>query len=136
MARGKQKTAVAVKFLWPASSAMEGEPIMRVFRAMRTSLFLAGAAPLMLCGQQNAQGDLPRPNPGTSNPDLQQQQAPKKGNKGAQSNDSNSGSAQEPSQDSTQNNAQNNGDSSSKKSKKKHNQQTHGPQRHDPNGHS
>lgn len=103
---------------------------MKIIRTVRTSLFLACAAPLVLCARQNAQGDLPRPNPGTSNPDLQQQHTPKKRDKNAQSTDGSTGS----SQDSTENSSQNSGDHrSSKKSKKKHNPQGHGPQRHDPN---
>jgi hypothetical protein len=92
---------------------------MKMFRTVRASLFLACAAPLLLCARQNAQGDLPRPNPGTSNPDLQQQHTPKKRDKNAQSNDGGAGS----SQDSIDNSSGKSSDHrSSKKSKKKHNQ--------------
>jgi hypothetical protein len=92
---------------------------MKMFRTVRASLFLACAAPLLLCARQNAQGDLPRPNPGTSNPDLQQQHTPKKRDKNAQSNDGSAGS----SQDSIDNSSGKSSDHrSSKKSKKKHNQ--------------
>jgi len=106
---------------------------MKMFRTVRASLFLACAAPLVLCARQNAQGDLPRPNPGTSNPDLQQQHTPKKRDKNAKSNDGSAAS----SQDSTDNSSEKSSyHRSSKKSKKKHNEQTHGPQRHDPDGQS
>ena len=105
---------------------------MNAIRMIRTTLFLACAAPLMLCAQQEKQGDLPRPNPGTSNPDLQPQHAPKN-SQDTRSKDkeagSTEGSARQASGDSS-------GKSSQKKSKKKHNPQGHGPQRHDPNGHS
>jgi hypothetical protein len=107
---------------------------MKMFRTVRASLFLACAAPLVLCARQNAQGDLPRPNPGTSNPDLQQQHTPKKRDKNAKSNDGSAASSQDSTDNSSEKN--NNDHRSSKKSKKKHNQQTHGPQRHDPNGQS
>jgi hypothetical protein len=98
---------------------MEGESIMNVFRTVRTLLFLGCAAPLILCARQDTQGDLPRPNPGTSNPDLQQQHTPKKRDKNAQSNEGGAGS----SQDSIDNSSGKSSDHrSSKKSKKKHNQ--------------
>jgi hypothetical protein len=112
---------------------MEGESIMNVFRTVRTLLFLGCAAPLILCARQDTQGDLPRPNPGTSNPDLQQQRTPKNGDKHAKSNDGSAGSSAESKENSSQKNGEHR---TSKKSKKKHNQQTHGPQRHDPNGQS
>jgi hypothetical protein len=96
---------------------------------VRTTLLLACAVPLSLA--QNQRGDLPRPNPGTSNPDLQQQRAPK--NRGDKAQPSN-GDAASPCDESQGASGATNDESSSKKSKKKkHNPQGHGPQRHDPN---
>jgi hypothetical protein len=101
---------------------------MKVFRSLRTCLFLGCAAPMLLCAQSTTQGDLPRQPPGSQHPDLQQQTSPKKDQRGTPSNDSTAG----PSGTSdTSKDAQ-----SKKKSKKNHNRQTHGPQRHDPNGQS
>jgi hypothetical protein len=102
--------------------------MMKAMRMVRTMLFLACAAPVMLSAQ-NQQGDLPRPNPGTSNPDLQQQRAPK--NRGDKAQPSN-GSAASPGDESQGASGTTNNESSKKSKKKKRNPQGHGPQRHDP----
>jgi hypothetical protein len=106
---------------------------MKAIRVVQTTLFLACAAPLLLSAQ-NQQGDLPRPNPGTSNPDLQQQRAPKHRNDKAQPSDGKTASPGDEAQGSS--GASNNDSSSKKSKKKKRNPQGHGPQRHDPNSQS